>query len=286
MGTLLQLINRGIADEGYVEKASNANLDSKTANKGTNNYTKYSRDVNSWELMGCQGQPWCCTMQFALEAYEFGVETALKHWNMTRSTYVGYNCFSTYNAFKKAGKVGMTPQLGAVVIFDFSHAGRVIKIYSKNGEKWWDCLEGNTSSNLSDRNGGQVKIKSRPWNDSTVKGFCYIDYSEEKKSGWQQEGDDWKYYNGDTGLPVCNDWIQVDGKWYWFDGAGNMIKNTWYQHKGVWYYLGPDGAMCTSQLVADSGNIYAVDAEGKMVTGEIVLTTLSDGALQYKGLSK
>lgn len=107
-----------------------------------------------------------------------------------------------------------------------------------------------------------------------------------KKSGWQQEGDNWKYYNGDTGLPVCNDWVQVDGKWYWFDGAGNMIKNTWYQHKGAWYYLGPDGAMCTSQLVENSGKIYAVDADGKMVTGEIVLTTLSDGALQYKGLSK
>ena len=65
-----------------------------------------------------------------------------------------------------------------------------------------------------------------------------------------------------------------------------MIKNTWYQHKGAWYYLGPDGAMCTSQLVESSGKIYAVDADGKMVTGEIVLTTLSDGALQYKGLSK
>ena len=108
-----------------------------------------------------------------------------------------------------------------------------------------------------------------------------------KSSGWVQVADGWMYYNGDTGLPVCNDWLQdTDGKWYWFDGAGNMIKNTWYQHKGAWYYLGPDGAMCTSQLVADSGKIYAVDADGKMVTGEIVLTTLSDGALEYKGLSK
>lgn len=107
-----------------------------------------------------------------------------------------------------------------------------------------------------------------------------------KKSGWQQESGNWMYYNGDTGLPVRNDWVQVDSKWYWFDGAGIMVTNTWYQHKGAWYYLGPDGAMCTSQLVESSGKIYAVDADGKMVTGEIVLSTLSDGALQYKGLSK
>ncbi len=287
MGTLINLINRGIADEGYIEKASNADLDSKTANKGINNYTKYSRDVNSWGLMGCQGQPWCCTMQFALEGYEFGVETALKHWNMTRNTYVGYNCFSTYNTFKNAEKVGIEPQLGAVVIFDFSHAGRVIKIYSKNGQKYWDCLEGNTSSNLSDRNGGQVKIKTRPWRDSTVKGFCYIDYEIEKKSGWLQEDGGWRFYNGDSGLPIRNDWLQdTDGKWYWFNGAGIMITNTWYQYNGNWYYLGVDGAMCTSQLVENSGKIYAVDADGKMVTGEIVLSTLSDGALVYKGLSK
>lgn len=48
----------------------------------------------------------------------------------------------------------------------------------------------------------------------------------------------------------------------------------------------PDGAMCTSQLVAKSGKIYAVDSDGKMVTGEILLSTLSDGALVYKGLIK
>ena len=67
MGALKGLIEKGIAEDGYIEKASNKNLDSKTANKGTNNYTKYSRDIDSLGLMGCQGQPWCCTFQFWLE---------------------------------------------------------------------------------------------------------------------------------------------------------------------------------------------------------------------------
>ena len=170
MGTLEGLIKRELADEGYVEKATNMDLDSKTGNKGSGNYTKYARDVDAWGLKGYQGQPWCCTMQFAHEGYEFGVEKALEHWNMTRKTYVGYNCFATYNAFKKAGKTGTVPKLGAVVIFNFSHAGRVVRVYSKNGRQWFDCLEGNTSANLSDRNGGQVKLKTRAWNDPTVKG--------------------------------------------------------------------------------------------------------------------
>ena len=107
---------------------------------------------------------------------------------------------------------------------------------------------------------------------------------EEKKSGWINVTDGWMYYNGDTGLPVRNDWVEDQGKWYWFNAAGIMVTNTWYQYNAAWYYLGPDGAMCQSQLVENSGKIYAVDADGKMVTGEILLSTLSDGTLQYKGL--
>lgn len=43
------------AEIGYLEKASNSQLDSKTANAGRNNYTKYARDI--WPSL--QAQPWC-----------------------------------------------------------------------------------------------------------------------------------------------------------------------------------------------------------------------------------
>lgn len=39
------VINVAKGEIGYLEKASNSNLDSKTANAGQNNYTKYWRDV-------------------------------------------------------------------------------------------------------------------------------------------------------------------------------------------------------------------------------------------------
>jgi len=120
--------------------------------------------------------------------------------------------------------------------------------------------------------------------DHTWEEFKTSLVTEEKKSGWVQVTDGWMYYNGDTGLPVRNDWAEVDGKWYWFNEAGKMVTNVWYEYQGAWYYLGSDGAMCKSQLVENSGKIYAVDADGKMVTGEILVSSLSDGALQYKGL--
>lgn len=245
MGTLKGLIEIGKAEEGYIEKKSNAKLDSKTENKGSNNYTKYSRDVNSWGLKGCQGQPWCCTFQFWLEVQEYGIDGGLEHWNMDDDSYAGYNCFATYNEFKRVGKVGMEPKLGAIAIFDFSHAGRVIRIYSENGRKYWDSLEGNTSSNLADRNGGQVKIKRREWNDSSVKGFCYIDYSVEP--GWRKGSAGYWYQNSDGSYPA-NTWQLINHHWYLFNRAGQMVTgwHRWDSSRkmcdpddggGQWYFL-------------------------------------------------
>ncbi|WP_394523650.1 M15 family metallopeptidase [Lacrimispora sp. JR3] len=119
-----------------------------------------------------------------------------------------------------------------------------------------------------------------------MKTWSKVEVAQVKKSGWKEEDGGLRYYNGDTGLPVCNDWAKVDGKWYWFDGSGLMVTNTWYKYKGEWYYLGPDGAMCKSQLVENSGKIYAVDADGKMITKPVTLTPDQDGALQWPGLAR
>lgn len=198
--TVDKIITLARAEEGYIEKNSNANLDSKTANKGTNNYQKYSRDVNAVGLMGCQGQPWCATINFYLDLTCFGKEIALKLWNMTEKNYCGYNCFATFNKFKSVGKTGKEPKVGALVIFTFSHMGRVLDIYERNGKKYIEIFEGNCSSNLADRNGGQVKIRERGAYDADIKGYCYIDYDEAEIS-YSTE----KISVGYTGLTVTAD---------------------------------------------------------------------------------
>ena len=43
--TAKKLIAIAEAEVGYLEKASNSDLDSKTANAGYNNWTKYARDL-------------------------------------------------------------------------------------------------------------------------------------------------------------------------------------------------------------------------------------------------
>lgn len=104
-------------------------------------------------------------------------------------------------------------------------------------------------------------------------------------SGWQQEADGWRYYLGDTGQPVCNDWYCDGGKWYWFDGSGRMVTNTWYQYHGHWYYLGADGAMVKG-LQAIDGKWYYLDDGGKMATKPVTLTPGDDGALRWPGLAE
>lgn len=107
-----------------------------------------------------------------------------------------------------------------------------------------------------------------------------------KKSGWREEDSGWRYYNGDTGLPVRNDWVQDQDKWYWFNAAGIMVTNTWYQYKSSWYYLNADGAMLKGTLIAESGKVYCLDGEGKMIVEPVTLTPGDDGALQWPGLAK
>lgn len=167
-----QAINALIAvaknEIGYLEKATNAQLDSKTANAGYNNYTKYWRDI----YPAYQGQPWCaCQISWDMMT-AFGLETAkklLRHWPYVYCPTMA-NLFTLY----------ANPQVGDIVIFwsskkkEFVHTGLVIKV---QGDQFW-TIEGNTSGASGIvANGGGVCQKS--YYNSQLPGtkFCRPDYS-------------------------------------------------------------------------------------------------------------
>ncbi len=102
----------------------------------------------------------------------------------------------------------------------------------------------------------------------------------EKKSGWCQENDGWRYYLGDSGEPVRNAWHKAGGEWYWFDGAGMMVRETWKTGSdGKWYYLGRCGKMLKNTWVVWKNELYRLNEDGSMFEGEIHLQTDSKGAL-------
>lgn len=168
--TKTEAINRviGVAEEeiGYLEKKSNANLDSKTANAGSNNYTKYWRDIKP----SYQGQPWCAAFVSWCFMKAFGQAAAkklLKHWPYTYCPKLG-------SLFTKHAN----PEVGDIVIFyrngTFAHTGIVIKV---QGDRF-RTIEGNTSGASGIiANGGGVCEKS--YYNSKLPGtkFCRPDWS-------------------------------------------------------------------------------------------------------------
>ena len=84
---------------------------------------------------------------------------------------------------------------------------------------------------------------------------------ESTLSGWQQNGGNWYYYEGNTAV---TDWKNISGTWYYFDGSGVMSTN-WEKVNGAWYYFSTDGAMRTSWQKV-SGAWYYMDNSGAMQT--------------------
>ena len=132
---------------GYLEKKTNSQLDSKTANAGSNNYTKYWRDV----YPSYQGQAWCAAWVSWILMQAFGKDLAtklLKHWPFVYCPTLGN--LHTKNA---------TPKIGDIVLFyrngTFAHTGIVVDV---QGDKFF-TIEGNASgaSGITPNGGGVVK---------------------------------------------------------------------------------------------------------------------------------
>ena len=85
---------------------------------------------------------------------------------------------------------------------------------------------------------------------------------ESKATGWGKEGDFWRYRL--NGLLIKGQWLEIGGRWYVFDNAGNMIK-AWFKDSDNWYYLNKDdGAMLSSQWIKDDGKDYYLSKSGIM----------------------
>lgn len=190
------------------------------------------------------------------------------------NTAAGY-----YAGCKTKGLIGTIPEDTPCMVFKQNASGRIFHI------GWYRPEDGTVSEMASSKaNFRRRKLVGGGWTHWGIPAF--IDYSAGNKvSGWQKEPDGTRFYLGDTGQPVRNNWYQDGGKWYWFDGSGKMVTNTWYQYNGSWYYLGEDGAMCTGRMDVD-GKWYFLDNNGEMVKDPIIMVPDMDGALEFYGLAE
>ena len=93
-----------------------------------------------------------------------------------------------------------------------------------------------------------------------------IENGLEIKKGWQKNDKGYWYVRSDGSYPK-EQFEQIDGTWYYFDGSGYMLADKWKKRPdGTWYYLDKSGEMATGwKKIAEKW--YYFKDDGAMVTG-------------------
>lgn len=222
MSTAIErLLATAKAEEGYLEKETNSNLDNPTANAGDNNWNKYARDLDALGVYNGKknGYHWCDIFVDWCFIHTFGLEAAMK---LTRQPMGGYGAGCTYSAryYKDHGQFHQSgPKPGDQIFFTndggktMAHTGIVVSV--ANGRVY--TVEGNTSSAAGMvANGGCVRAKSYALTYNRIGGYGRPDYSivEEEEEMTQQDWDkmmeNWLSRRAD--LPPSN-WSEADRVW-------------------------------------------------------------------------
>lgn len=174
-----KLIATAEAELGYLEKKTNADLDSKTGNAGSNNYTKYNRDLLKWTGVGYIAAQWCQSFVDWCFIQTFGKDVAKKLLGVfTNYTPTGSDAFKARGRYIRRGKG--KPKRGDIIYFYSSSKGRIGHVgivYKVDGSKVY-TIEGNTSGASSlVTNGGGVRKKSYSMSSSYIDGYGSVDYS-------------------------------------------------------------------------------------------------------------
>lgn len=175
--TVDKVLNIANAEVGYLEKKSNSQLDSKTANAGSGNYTKYGRDMhNIYPSVMDFPAAWCDAFIDWLFYMAYGISNA-------RALLSGdFNDYTVASAqlYKNKKAWYTTPKVGDQIFFKNSqricHTGIVYKVDSKKVY----TIEGNTSGASGViANGGGVCKKSYLLTDSKIAGYGRPKYDKE-----------------------------------------------------------------------------------------------------------
>lgn len=183
--TASRVIEIATAEVGYLEKRSNSQLDSKTANAGSKNYTKYARDLAKagYYQASKQGYAWCDVFVDWCHWVASGKDAKEAQSAICQTGLYGASCTYSLRYYKAAGRfVTKNPQPGDQIFFGTSvnnstHTGIVYKV---DGSKVY-TIEGNTSSAAGVvANGGGVFKKSYALNYSKIVGYGRPRYDAEE----------------------------------------------------------------------------------------------------------
>ena len=178
--TASKLVEIATAEIGYHEKASNSNLDSKTANSGKGNYTKYGRDLfNAGFFNGNKnGFDWCAQFPTWCAWKLTGKDKKKTEYILCVGGDLSAGCGFALKYYKAAGRFDKTPKVGDQIFFKYNlndtsytadHTGIVVRVTDGIIE----TIEGNS--------GNEVKRKAYQRNDKAIIGYGHPRYDAEPK---------------------------------------------------------------------------------------------------------
>ena len=177
----LKVLQIASAEVGYLEKQSNNQLDSYTANAGYNNWTKYARDLDAlgdFYNGKKNGYEWCDMFVDWCFYKAYGKDWAMKLLNQPKLS-AGAGCTYSLQYYQQIGRFYTSnPKPGDQIFFgavgNSTHTGLVEKADSK----YVYTIEGNTSGASGVvSNGGGVCRKTYPLTSSYIAGYGRPDYS-------------------------------------------------------------------------------------------------------------
>ena len=178
--TASKLISIAEAEIGYHEKATNANLESKTANSGNKNFTKYGRDLfNAGFFNGNKnGFDWCAQFPTWCVWKLTGKNKEKTEYILCVGGDLSAGCGFALKYYKAAGRFDKTPKVGDQIFFKYNlndasytadHTGIVVRVTDKLVE----TIEGNS--------GNEVKRKAYQRTDKSIIGYGHPRYDAEPK---------------------------------------------------------------------------------------------------------
>lgn len=175
------VVDIALNEVGYLEKKSNKNLDSKTANAGSANYTKYGRDMHKlYPAVMDFPAYWCDAFVDWCFYKAYGVANAKK---LLGGNFDDYTVNSAALYKKKNAYYKKNPKVGDQIFFHngtrICHTGLVYKVDST----YVYTVEGNTSGASGVvSNGGGVAKKKYALSYSKIDGYGRPNYDEKKTS--------------------------------------------------------------------------------------------------------
>lgn len=219
---------------GYLEKKSNKDLDSYTANAGKNNYTCFARDYKTHTNLNLQAQPWCAMFVSEVFVQAFGLETARK---LLCGALFHY-CPTGVNQFKAMGRWSDTPEPGAVIFFTNGTRAYHVGIVTEVTLTRIKTIEGNTSGASGViENGGGVCEKSYSRTYYKILGYGIPDWTLVRPVvGWEKDSQGKYRYVKENGKYAASEWLVINHHWYLF-GADGVMLTGWQKWNNEWYYL-------------------------------------------------